>query len=1667
MIYGRCYVLLQLGRNQATSLVPALGMLAGLARTLSLFTSYFQRSMSTQLQQLLGKILDRNLDMLNGMTSYFQDVSVRLETPTGPVGFRRSLSKMLEAFDFQADQLLNEIWTCHTPLESPEPAVKLSQIQQLLQPQDEIVHNAHEILMAEKASRHEYTCEWFSRPFLEFVRSSDSAFWVDGRIGCGKSVLCGWVLESLQSPVDGQEYAVITYAIDPLIPSETSTASVIKALLRQVVRRQSGSGNLHRALVKLMAMMAAGVVHVEDALWECFQIAICDAVQPMMLVVDGLSELDDGEAAAAALFQNLLDVIGRNRLIRLLVLSRPFAFSPEAPLRRKTIEARDVHKDLHRVVADLVPSHSTTPSVEIARRIDHEANGNYLWSLLTLQDWGAQDFSLQMWRILPTSLDAAVAHLLSKVDLSDQLTRLVLFNSIIATRPLRLVEMEAISRLDVTNNMLSPQVPDIARTIEQACGSVLVVREGMVIFRHALLKQAFIDTLRIGALSLTPEMHADMANRLLLYLKLVLTQHSELTLKQTSSSAMQDLCNGLPLLAYALRYWTSHIVSSAMYTEHQSFKPNSDCKLVFPDTVNAAIVEASFWTRNLSRESFLALNVAAQVRREILGNHEATLQTIASLAEALKCANDYPGATINFAVASELAQQVLPDLHTFTETCMSRFLDVIELADDGTVSGTPSQKAKALRYMIRMYDAQLGPSSDQAIEFHKSLASHYAAVGEDVFAADSFQTIHRLIVDRHGRDSSQAKATGERLITALQKSSQSKNGSQQYSDSVYDDILRTYDVTDARRIQASIAKAETYKSIEEPFKAEILYIGLWHGIAESCHRQRTLENHEKLLKVGVLYAGFLCQHGRMSEAQTVLLGLWSQQQASGYESGITAALLEEVAMEMKRSGLQDMALDVLNTVLARSETQDSSSIQNLISDITYDLMRDAQGSYVLSKSSEAALLGILGANKSNGGSTTDASVANALVTGFANAGRFEELIAVASETLYLRWPSVLDFSYDDSNLSTRDPFDFELAKLAANLAQAYAATNQLDKTGRIYLHLFQAAKYSEAVDDSVVVGYAGLALTAFEQTGGVDRSIKLRHDLIDYCVANYGEAHPTTIVYRYSLASICLQDQNFEDAKQQYSRIASALKQTNFHEYAALPALRKLIELFQREKSWDQATKTYGSLWKSFLVKGLDFGFDSRTARDLYKDYIAVLKRQDPVDASALHETTEQYRSACLEMYGERDLSTIEATMFLAESWNSRHPGSVEAIRLYEWLVDGQDESEDTNPFFEKAEDHLIDAYRAGINGDGETTARAIRLQEKRYRREKTLHGPANPESLSSLGVWISMLAKQSDSRSLAVQELRLAVDSLIGSDVQPSSLYNAAVILASSFAHNGFVEGLDTVKRLTEQVIFEQDGVYDTDQQTRRSNLVFLTAFEAHLTTVDFAEIHAKVLMESALWESYKRLSLRNEESSVTLACGARLRNFLLEHNSSEISTMIEHGLYDRFKDAYGPAFAKGDRTMRSFFLILVDELGSGERLEIDIARLACVAINKNVSNLLEGGQFVEALNLSTSGFEFVQFVDAFTDKSNLESGFQLALMLACINAAPALDQAVGAEMLDLSKTILQQTLGLCRSQNVDFAKLNIDLISSVASVLGLQQNYEDLEVSGDLDRTFDIVGY
>ena len=131
-----------------------------------------------------------------------------------------------------------------------------------------------------------------------------------------------------------------------------------------------------------------------------------------------------------------------------------------------------------------------------------------------------------------------------------------------------------------------------------------------------------------------------------------------------------------------------------------------------------------------------------------------------------------------------------------------------------------------------------------------------------------------------------------------------------------------------------------------------------------------------------------------------------------------------------------------------------------------------------------------------------------------------------------------------------------------------------------------------------------------------------------------------------------------------------------------------------------------------------------------------------------------------------------------------------------------------------------------------------------------------------------------------------------------------------------------------------------------------------------------------------------------------------------------------------------------------------SVDQTDTNLPHLACVVITDEARRLLESRSLAALLEIGVPGVEFIRYTGAYGNELNIGYGFQLALIFGDFGPRLASD-TVSKQMVELSKLILQEALHLCRTNNLGFDQIDIDELSKVAAVLGIQQNYNDLEVS------------
>lgn len=1680
-MYAACYdLLLRISSGEAAFIDFAYPILSEIRQVLSLIlrqTSLFVNN--DGIQQLLDQLMVSVLNLLMKTVNCPQNNFTSSHTDRN---FRTALS-LVQGLK---GQLITELWICQL---SPDAASvnnlreQMSRIQQQLWPNDQTSLAMYVNLSTARSFHTEYTCEWFAKPLLDFIRSSDKAFWIEGSAGCGKSMLFGWIIESLENQIGGQDYAVLSYVIDPLLPSGSGIMCLLKGLLRQAYQQNPGQKSLQLALLKLgdITVTSDYPQKLTDALWEAFAVVCDDTQQPSMLVIDGLSEMDGGDAAVQDFLDRVLHRISKSPMVRMVLLSRPLTQTREGSIRRFAIKASHNHQDIRRILERAVPIDSRSQNQEIINWILSKTNGDCLWGLLTIQHWRARQaegLSTQV-ESLPRSLDATILMILSGIDFTNSFNRLLLLVSTVVTRPLCVAEVQCLLSIDMNDRALVRQDSDIKDLLDQGCGLLMVMQNDLIQFRHSMIQQAVCEYAQRNLRSSPVDIHNDLACRLLLYLRLMETPRTDLTLTPIASGVMDEVLRSYQLAPYALQYWTYHALQGDSQGGIHSICSVGNIKQIFPDTIFLAALEASFWSRQPPYFALQTLQITSRARQRIQEDHLAALQSAACLAVQLRNTQQFQDAMWSFAAAFQLSQQILPEFHPFVTECASECLQCMQSMPQNSSKDFHAMKSDVLLYMKARHAKHSGSSSDQTLEYSHLLARHYAETGQGDLCGQTYRDIYRLTVDRHGKSSPQTKAVAGQLVNVLEKTDQ-KEEQDQFDDIVYENAMTAFAATDGRRIKASILKAAAFKTRGDLANADLVYLELLQEVTECCQEWGRNEDQLQLLRIGLLYCEFLAEQYRDVEAQMVIVGLWVHFENHHSRDSSEIELLKDLAVEAQRRGLPAVALTILNSVSDWSkdhsiDSEDTRDVEATITHYSRELVSNDRSGSILPRSTQEVLMRTLQSTMLGGAPAMTVSVMQMLQTlidSFCFEQRWTELVNIASSALSLLWPAVLKTSYERNASGDHGLLERNIAR---SLAKAYMELDEEAFAGYIYLHILRAVSHATeqgtGFDSKSFVDMAQTTFQIFERLERNNEMISVAQELLDHYRQTLGDLDPRTIEATYDLASLCMQHGDNNAAKSFYTAISERLQDSNHHDQRAIPALKAMLSISLRERNWVQSRKVYNSLWQTFLHKGKEYRASEQTIRSLFKGYAQLLETHFGVNHEDIHQLRQEYRDGCANAYGSQALITLQASMTLAKSWQSQDRNSPHAIHIYESMIDdhANDRSsihQDVSDLLERAEVATLEHYRTHCEKamDHLTIERAINLQRNQFSNDKTRFGCYSPSTLSSLATYVQFLTKENspDCRDTAVQELKRAIESVLQSDCEGKASFDAGVIIASSFVNCGYVtEGIRTAHRIRESIILE-DGYAGSQylpegvQTNDRSRLTFSAAFETQIrgSLENFTKIYSMTLLETTLWESFQVLFQTSSPLELVLARGTRLQAVMRSHHSSYDGEGIEQQMFNRFIQIYGAAFTTGTQTARAFFSMLLRRMGE-VRGDIVLPELACIALNDETRRLLTLGDYGNVMEIATAGFDFIHYIGAYGHATYVQYGFQFGMLLGDQPIPLSSNIASSRQMVELSKTVLREVAQLCRTKNFGFGTMDLNELSKVAAVLGKQQNYHDLEVS------------
>lgn len=394
-----------------------------------------------------------------------------------------------------------------------------------------------------------------------------------------------------------------------------------------------------------------------------------------------------------------------------------------------------------------------------------------------------------------------------------------------------------------------------------------------------------------------------------------------------------------------------------------------------------------------------------------------------------------------------------------------------------------------------------------------------------------------------------------------------------------------------------------------------------------------------------------------------------------------------------------------------------------------------------------------------------------------------------------------------------------------------------------------------------------------------------------------------------------------------------------------------------------------------------------------------------------------------------------------------------------------------------------------------ESAKKAEALWQEQLEVNKKEHGCAHKATLASLASLVAVWARSDkvEVRKQAQEKLDTSVVEVLSEScvagtatVDSTKLHESGVSLAKTYLSCGFsVQAWALLKQLRFHVVargkiagsataLESTSTLKLTDNVDRRSLVFLASFEETLRTseaetaklssgqkivkVTFSDIMTDLLTEGILYDRYS-LTIASKELSVEqkLFDGARLYVFLKinKEQHAEQLVAVEESLYKLFMEKFGAAIKTEALVTRAFLLTIIEELGKQSIHEDNLIYITCSAVTARVHALLLVDSFAQAVDLATAWYQFMASQNGFKNPQTIPFAFKLSLYLAGlgVKSTKAADAIMQSRMLELSKTILRETLAACKTMNIDLVQLQASELNSLVRLMGQQKNYEDLE--------------
>ncbi|KAF9884696.1 hypothetical protein FE257_001325 [Aspergillus nanangensis] len=1666
LCWGNCLLLLQMGPEQTPILAKAFHTFQEITLELARFIN--KSDTLSSIPGVQGEIAGAYTDLvelISSVTLYYYR-STRGSMVISTSEFDARFGHHIRSFYTRKTKLTELMWSTAGVLQ----ATSLKSIRELLSVKDSALPV---ILAGRRPVYAEFTCDWFASHLAQIKARKNGLSVITGAPGSGKTVLSQWIIDHLQTSTE-DDYDVVSYRMYEDIAPTASGMAVVKGLLLQMLDRRIGDLRFLQALDNAVSLSASSATapEVEDALWKAFRVAVKGASQ-LMIVVDGITALPDDRNMVSRVLQQLNSAAQESSQVKAIVLSRPLKKSLPQRTFQFSLEPGHVINDVRTVVLEALASIRPFSSLKIDDReviagdLVRRSEGSFLWPQLVLRLATQQrtvDEILSVVQTAPSAFNELMEQVFNKIDISSSETRSILAWLLAAQRPLFVHEIRALLETDTKKFEHVYRVGGVEDDIVQALGSLVTVNDGVVSFKHTILRHyvlglagAVADFSNSGKFPFhLKEAHYDLVIRSLAHAKCHVHEELEVTMTPLAVSTQTHFFRKYDLLEYTVRYWTTHFLASPM-AEVEEYKLTGTFKQCISDSVLLALLEASCITSQYTLEhAELLQSTGFKIRKAVFG--ASALSVLQALVFQIVLSQRLQRVeTLEYAYeAWTLGKEVFGFNSSVVKSCAEIFIHIFASTTEVTETHF-SRQEELLVYLVDVAKEDRGGSHDVTIKYTRMLVQLYIQLQQIEKATYICKELYDISVSRYGQFSAETAEIGTILFEQLHHMSESETV-QEIIETSHQWTIQTLDVTDIKRIDSTLSIVEIYEKRGDITKAEDMFFQLWQAITRV--EQISEEIVEKQIRVALAYSEFLVRHSSKVEAENIVTTLWTsieRRKEFMLESYVSWA--QTVSKHMRSMQWYSLAQSTLTSVWKKCQVSEESTHSETIAESLIETAQEATEETDEEESettrtvtrtkrfefAREAFRSLFSSNRvSKEVSISTLKTAETLVSAYAEEKEWAEAIHVSQMLLDQKWKGI-----EKSKQVVKLSKDIkETTTLALNLAVSYFETLQIEKATIVYENVFQSLLVSVAVEDELVSLTLRTAIEFYEKTYQFLRAIALYGDFISAIRDAHGEEHHLIVEINYALADLALRCHQIEAARQAYLHIFTIFTRDGVLHPHGINAAWGLCKIYSQQEKWQEAREVYAVLWTAITQHSKELQLEAEYIQEVYQSYVSILETRLEVEVTVIRELAYSYRETCIQLYGHEHTMTYKATVHLAEvsqQIEQYHEESIEmyeaALRYSEKYSEEETITETTKTRSRKtktAKKTTIKQHLAEMYSKSETkVSRATELYQEDFKSVSAQYGYASQETLSSLQQLVVSYKKQS-AITEAVETLQTFVSQIFTSETDTQKLTSAARTLANLYLE---IEQRDTAISLYQSL--RRRLVYESKTVSRKTT-VFVVTFEEIITGESYTTIMADLVAEMHLYDAFLNIS-QSTKFMQAFITGVRLLVFQGDRDQLDEYHRTDTELFKIFA-AYLHVADEAD--LRVFYHLCVEEVLQGD-YELAIATRCTVAVHK----YFEEGNFQAAFNLASLFHQFICQVDGFRSQAIVKQGFKLCKYLQGHEVKTTSDERLQAAMLGLSKSILADILQVYRTLGVRFTELEVSESNELALLLGEQRSFENLE--------------